>query len=122
MPSRPPFVSARSKAPPLRSKAGPGWDHGGRTRQQRGYGKEHQAIRQELLNTVIFCEECDRRGRNPRRLGEIADHIVPLAKGGTGDRSNYQLLCRSCAANKDAFDRGKTRKRAIGIDGYPLED
>ncbi|WP_373283508.1 HNH endonuclease [Croceicoccus pelagius] len=25
-----------------------------------------------------------------------ADQIVPLAKGGTGDRSNYRWLCAGC--------------------------
>lgn len=120
MPSKPPCASARLRAPQFRPKSGPGWDHGGRTRQQRGYGKEHFRIRQELLDTVIFCEECTRRGRK-YVIGQIADHVIPLAKGGTGDRSNYQLLCRSCASTKDAWDRGKRRKRAIGVDGYPLE-
>jgi 5-methylcytosine-specific restriction enzyme A len=96
-----------------------GWSHNGKTRQQRGYGRSHEAIRAELLRTVILCEECTRHGRVT--AGHIADHIVPLAKGGSGDRSNYQLLCRDCAAEKDAADRGVKLKprRAFGIDGWP---
>lgn len=32
------------------------------------------------------------------------DHIVPLAKGGTNDRSNFQLLCPTCNFKKSAKD------------------
>ena len=95
------------------------WDHGCKTRHQRGYGKEHERIRAELLKTVILCEECTRNGRVS--AGWIADHIVPLAKGGTGDRSNYQLLCRRCASVKDARDRGHTKRRGCDVHGWPLE-
>jgi 5-methylcytosine-specific restriction protein A len=97
------------------------WDHGGKTRQQRGYGREHELIREELLRTVVLCEQCKRK--NPPRItaGHIADHIIPLAKGGTGDRSNYQLLCRDCAAEKDARDRGARPKRTFGADGWPTD-
>lgn len=92
------------------------WDHGGKTRQQRGYGRAHERIRAHLLQTVILCEECKRNGRTT--AGHIADHIVPLAKGGTGDRSNYQLLCRDCAAEKDARDRGRRLKPRVTTAGW----
>ncbi|MBL9066462.1 MAG: HNH endonuclease [Sphingopyxis sp.] len=85
------------------------WDHGGKTRQQRGYGREHERIRAELMRTVVTCEECKRHKRT--RAGEIADHIIPLAKGGTGDRGNYQLLCRPCAKAKDERDRLAGRRK-----------
>lgn len=32
------------------------------------------------------------------------DHIVPLAKGGTNNRSNFQLLCPACNLSKHAKD------------------
>jgi 5-methylcytosine-specific restriction enzyme A len=97
------------------------YDHGGNNRHQRGYGAAHDRMRAHLLATVILCEECSRKGIT--RAGEIADHIRPLAKGGSGDRSNYQLLCRLCAAMKDAADRGVTRKRrpTFGVDGWMIE-
>lgn len=96
------------------------WKHETRSRHKRGYGKEHERIRAELLKTVILCEECTRNGRvSP---GHIADHIIPLAKGGSRDRSNYQLLCRSCAALKDRVDRGvqAPRRRGCDVHGWPL--
>jgi 5-methylcytosine-specific restriction protein A len=101
------------------------WDHGGKTRQERGYGKEHERIRAELMREVILCEECKRQGKLPR-VGTHADHIIPLAKGGTGDRSNYQLLCAPCHAAKSIHDSGKNprlrKRRAIGLDGWPIEE
>lgn len=102
---------------------GNAWNHGGKTTTQRGYGIEHQRMRAHLKATVIICEAC-RAATPPRvRVGEVADHIRPLAKGGTGDRSNYQWLCRPCAAAKDAKDRGKPLKQRprIGLDGFPID-
>ena len=98
------------------------WDHGGKTTSERGYGTQHQKIRAEMMRTVILCEHCRAKGRV--RIGTIADHIKPLAKGGTGDRSNYQLLCTDCAEAKDAADRGvrvKPKRLRIGKDGWPVE-
>ena len=95
------------------------WNHRGRTTTERGYGWRHQQMRERLKREVILCEECTRHGRVT--AGTIADHIIPLAKGGTGDRSNYQLLCKACAEAKDAKDRGATLKpkRRIMPDGWP---
>ena len=80
------------------------WAHDGRTRHQRGYGRDHELMRELLMREVILCEECTRNGRVTR--GVIADHIKPLAKGGTGDRGNYQLLCRDCDRAKLIADKG----------------
>jgi 5-methylcytosine-specific restriction protein A len=88
------------------------------SRHARGYGRQHELIRAELLATVILCEHCKAAGRT------TADHIVPLAKGGKTERSNYQLLCRACSAAKTAADSGRTlRKRPrIGPSGWPIEE
>jgi len=95
------------------------WDHGGRTTAERGYGREHQRIREELKRTVILCQLC--RADGVVRVGQVADHIVSLAKGGTGDRSNYQWICKEHAQAKDAKDRGVTYrpKRRILPSGWP---
>ena len=95
------------------------WDHGRKTTTERGYGWRHQKMRERLMREDILCEECSRNDRTT--VGIVADHIVSVAKGGTGDRSNYQLLCRECADEKDAKDRGATLrpKRRIMPDGWP---
>ena len=92
------------------------------SRQSRGYGRQHELIREQLLREVILCEECSRYGLTT--VGSVADRIVPLSKGGSGDRSNYQLLCRSCSNTKTARDSGRTlrKRRRIGLDGWPIEE
>lgn len=90
------------------------------SRHQRGYGTPHDKMRKHLIETVVTCEECARQGRTT--LGTIADHIKPLAKGGTGERSNYQLLCDDCSDAKTLADRGaqsKVAARGVGRDGRP---
>jgi 5-methylcytosine-specific restriction protein A len=100
------------------------WDHGGKTRQQRGYGRAHEKMRAHLLATVVLCEEGTRQGNLPR-VGTHADHIVPKAKGGTDERENYQLLCASCHALKSIHDSGKNprlrKRRQIGLSGWPID-
>ena len=97
------------------------WDHRGRTTTERGYGWRHQQLRERLKREVILCELC--QAKTPPRLvlGCVADHIVALAEGGTSDRSNYRWICRECANEKDAEDRGATYrpKPRIGISGWP---
>ena len=84
------------------------------SRHARGYGWAHDKMRAHLLATVVTCEECDRQG--VVTPGVIADHIVPLAAGGTGDRGNYQLLCRACSDAKTLADKGAVAKPEGGVD------
>lgn len=89
------------------------------SRHERGYGTEHDKMRALLIRTVITCEECARNGiATP---GTIADHIVPLARGGTRERSNYQLLCRACSDAKTLADKGASERPrgGVGRDGRP---
>jgi 5-methylcytosine-specific restriction protein A len=67
------------------------------------------------MREVILCEECTRNGRTT--AGTIADHILPLAKGGSGDQSNYQLLCAPCSSAKTDADAGRSTK-ARGVDRF----
>jgi 5-methylcytosine-specific restriction protein A len=91
------------------------------SRHARGYGTAHDKMRALLMRTVILCEECTRQGRSTR--GTVADHIKPLAQGGTGVRSNYQLLCRGCSDTKTLADKGQTArpKGGVGCDGRPTD-
>jgi 5-methylcytosine-specific restriction protein A len=91
------------------------------SRHARGYGAAHDKMRALLMRTVILCEECTRQRRSTR--GTVADHIKPLAQGGTGARSNYQLLCLPCSDAKGLADKGQTArpKGGVGRDGRPTD-
>jgi len=91
------------------------------SRHLRGYGTAHDKMRKHLLATVVTCEGCERQGRSTP--GAIADHIKPLAEGGTGERSNYQLLCEHCSDAKTLADKGQTAlpKGGVGRDGRPTD-
>lgn len=85
------------------------------SRHARGYGREHEKIRADMMRRIILCEECRRHDRVS--IGTIADHIKPLSRGGTGDRSNYQLLCKPCSDAKTLADKGQSSTRVLaGVD------
>lgn len=88
------------------------------SRHARGYGTAHDKMRARLLREVVLCEECDRQGRTTP--GHIADHIVPLSKGGTGARSNYQLLCQACSDAKTLADKGQLVRAGVDEAGWPV--
>lgn len=78
-------------------------------------------MRARLIREVVTCEECERNG--VVTPGTIADHIIPLAKGGTGARSNYQLLCQDCSDAKTLADKGRQARPKGGVDrsGRPTD-
>jgi 5-methylcytosine-specific restriction protein A len=105
MPSRPPSLKPR-KIPPSRQISN--WTK--RTsRQSRGYGREHDAMRKRVLAEEPLCRACSAAGRVEATT--IADHIKPKAEGGTDDRENYQGLCRPCSIAKTARESGRGRRR-----------
>lgn len=92
------------------------------SRHERGYGTAHDKMRALLIRTVISCEgECKAKGIET--LGTIADHIVPLSRGGTGERDNYQLLCKPCSDAKTLADKGASARPVGGVDraGRPTD-
>lgn len=53
------------------------------------------------------CAYCKKNLRKPKKWGKHVDHIKPLAKGGTNDRKNLQILCQRCNVikyDKDPLD------------------
>lgn len=101
MPSRPPSLKAKP-----RTKA---WASTRKSRQERGYGREHDLMRAVVLREEPLCRPCQAAGRVT--ASTIADHIKPLSEGGTGDRENYQGICRPCHDTKTAGERARAKAR-----------
>lgn len=94
------------------------WDHGGKSRHRRGYGRQHVRLRQQLLQQEPLCRLCKAKGKITPAT--IADHVVPIAKGGAvHDIENLQPVCGPCHQEKTLLDQGKRVKRQIGQDGWP---
>jgi 5-methylcytosine-specific restriction protein A len=70
-----------------------------RPRSSRPYGREWQKLRQQVLAEQPFCA-CG------APTTEV-DHIVPLSKGGTNDRSNLIGRCKPCHSRKTAKSDGR---------------
>lgn len=61
---------------------------------RRRYGRAWKRIRDSYVKTHPFCEECLKKGIAVP-VDEV-HHIIPLAEGGTHERSNLKSLCKSC--------------------------
>jgi len=97
----------------------PGWkppapwaSSAGKSRQQRGYGSAHDAIRKQVLIEEPYCRQCIRDGLAPPSRSAIADHMHPQAEGGTGKRDNYQGLCLEHSKAKTSAEAARGRRRA----------
>ena len=119
MPSKPPIAGGR--------KAPKAWDHGRReSRHARGYGTAWEKLRERVMQRDCYlCQPCYRA--TPQRItpAKEVDHVIPKAKGGTDALDNLEAICVPCHRDKSARDQGKvlrTRPRAFGADGWPLED
>lgn len=89
------------------------------TPTKRIRGRRLQVIREQHLRLFPLCAECHRNGRV--RLATQLDHILPLFKGGPEAPANRQGLCDPCHEVKTAMDLGHRSKRAIGLDGFPID-
>lgn len=101
------------------------FDHGGKTRHQRGYGTAWEKVRKLALERDRhLCQLCLKEGRYT--VATHVDHIVPKAKGGTDDLANLQSLDASCHALKSIHDQDKNprlrKRRTYGLDGWPIEE
>jgi len=76
------------------------------TQKDKAVVKQDNAARNEGNNK---CENCGvetlpaqqhKKGVTPPKNETQVDHVVPRAKGGTGDPDNGQVLCRDCNIKK----------------------
>ena len=72
------------------------------------------SMRHVVLVEEPVCKICGRRASTQ------VDHIIPLSKGGTDERSNLQGTCDECHEKKTADDLGYQPAKKIGLDGYPI--
>jgi 5-methylcytosine-specific restriction protein A len=75
------------------------------TAAQRGYGAGWRRISAEVTASAPCCHWCG--GGFTTDNPATADHIVPVARGGTHDRSNLVAACRRCNSRRG----GQMRKR-----------
>ena len=99
------------------------WDHGGKSRHERGYGSAWDKLRLVILaRDSYLCQPCLATGR-PTPAKEV-DHIIPKAEGGTDDPENLQGICTPCHDTKSKAERARANghkpKPTIGIDGWPM--
>jgi 5-methylcytosine-specific restriction enzyme A len=64
----------------------------------RGYDHKHRLWRAQILARDRICTLC---GRAP---SVVADHIVPLARGGDWSLENGRGTCQSCHSRRTARD------------------
>jgi 5-methylcytosine-specific restriction enzyme A len=69
----------------------------------RGYGAKHQGLRRQVLVEEPICRRC---GFRP---STIADHIVPLSRGGRTVRKNLQGLFQECSGSKTGREGAQAR-------------
>jgi 5-methylcytosine-specific restriction protein A len=72
------------------------------------YDARWRLIRKMHMASEPLCRHCLTAGYTV--AATEVDHIIPLASGGTHDRSNLQSLCHSCHSRKTGREQWKTRK------------
>lgn len=86
-------------------------------RNERTRGRRWMRLRHVVLVEQPVCMICGKRSSTE------VDHIIPVTKGGTDERSNLQGTCSECHEDKTRNDLGlKNKPVKIGLDGYPIDD
>lgn len=76
------------------------------TAKQRGYDQRHRIWRAVILARDPVCKDPFARHVGRVVPATVADHITPLARGGTWATSNGQGLCASCHGFKCVTEDG----------------
>lgn len=75
------------------------------TAAQRGYGTGWRRISADVIAGATCCHWCG--GGFSKDNPATADHVLPVARGGTHERQNLVAACRSCNSRRG----GQLRKR-----------
>ena len=101
-----------------------GWRTDKRTTAARGYGGRWQRESKRFLREPenVLCGMCQAEGRTV--AAQVVDHVIPHRGDPTlfWHRGNWQGLCKTHhSRDKQSEERSGRKRRAIGLDGYPLE-
>jgi 5-methylcytosine-specific restriction protein A len=64
------------------------------------------ALRGQVMSEEYYCYQCGAL----KQASDLVDHVVPLAQGGTDDRSNLRRICRGCHATKTGRESARGRR------------
>jgi len=107
MPSKPRGPCRIQRCPYLQPCPVHSYDRSREGARARGYDSAHEAWRRQVLAREPICRDPDRRHPHIEQLSVVADHIVPLTRGGSWSLENGQGLCRSCHSAKTVkYDGG----------------
>ena len=84
---------------------------------ERLRGRRAVAQRLRRLRSEPLCRDC--AARDMVREASVADHIVPLTKGGSDDDRNIRCLCADCHRARTAEQFGLRQTVGTGPDGWP---
>lgn len=104
MPVRPPTFH------PPGWKERPAWAPRIGYKDRRKRGRAGQRDRAQVLAEEPFCRECLKCGKEI--AAEMVDHIMPLAWGGSDERTNKQSLCHPCHDEKSKNERAISQRCA----------
>jgi 5-methylcytosine-specific restriction enzyme A len=119
MPKRPPHPCAKQRCPNLtygrfceehvteENRRYQKYDRGYDSKKR--YGRAWKRIRDKYVETHPFCEKCYAKGILVPT--EEVHHRVPLAEGGTHEKSNLISLCKSCHAQIHAARGDRWHKK-----------
>ena len=79
-----------------------------RARRRERLGPGWAALQAQVLSEAPTCSRC------PAPSTEV-DHIVPLGRGGSSDRTNLQALCRQCHASKTVTESAAPLPRSTEV-------
>lgn len=103
------------------------WQHGKRSRQARGYGRDWERLRAAALaRDMHLCQICARAGIVTPATQ--VDHITPKARGGGDTLDNTQSVCEPCHKDKTAQEAAQAQgrnvrpRRRYDAEGWPIWD
>src|SRR5262245_5077333 len=109
---------------------GKSWQHDRRSRQERGYGKEWDRLRLEILKRDAYlcrCEDCIAAARI--RPASQVDHRISKADwlrrfgtlDGVDDPSNLRAIHSECHERKSIREKGGVIRAGADESGLPLD-